>query len=68
MVELGFHLVCEKSKGWRTMMIADGLKDCSSATGATGEPRILASGVDSSNGDEDGFFFLLSGLPLSHGL
>ena len=49
-------------------MIADGLKDCSSATGATGEPRILASGVDSSNGDEDGFFFLLCGLPLSHGL
>ena len=63
MVELGFHLRCEKSKGRQTMTIADGLKDCSFATGAAGEPRILADGVDSSNGDEDGFFFLLHGLP-----
>ena len=50
------------------MMIADNLKVCSSATGAAGEPRILADGVDSSDGDEDGFFFLLRGLPLSPNL
>ena len=47
------------------MTIADGLKDCSSAMGVAGEPRILVDGVDSSDGDEDGFFFLLHGLPLS---
>ena len=46
-------------------MITDGLKDCSSAAGAAGEPRILADGMDSSDGDKDGFFFLLRGLPLS---
>ena len=42
MVELGFHLGCEKSKGRRTMMIIDSLKGCSSAVGVAGEPRILA--------------------------
>jgi len=60
MVELGFHLVCEKSKGRRTMMITDGLKDCSSTTGVAREPRILA--------DDNCSFFLLHGLPLSLGL
>ena len=65
MVELGFHLGCEKSKGRKMMTIADGLKDCSSTAGVAGEPRILVSSVDSSDGDEDGFFFLLHGLPLS---
>ena len=62
MVELGFHLGCEKSKGRRMMMIVDSLKDCSSAAGAAEEPRILAGGVDSSDGDKDDFF-LLHGLP-----
>ena len=41
MVEFGFHLGCEKSKGRRTMMIVDGLKDCSSIAGIAGEPRIM---------------------------
>ena len=63
MVELGFHLGCEKSKGRRTMMITDGLKDCSSAASVAEEPRILADGMDSSDGDEDNFFLLLCGLP-----
>ena len=63
MVEFGFHLGCEKSKGRRTMTIADGLKDFSSAVGVAKEPRILANGLDSSDGDKDGFFFLLHGLP-----
>ena len=63
MVELGFHLGFDKSKGRRTITIAYGLKDCSSAAGAAEEPRILAGGVDSLDGDEDDFFFLLHGLP-----
>ena len=42
MVELGFHLGCEKSKGRRMMTITDGLKDYSSAVGIAREPRILA--------------------------
>jgi len=41
MVELGFHLGCEKLKGRRTMMIADGLKDYSSTADIAREPRIL---------------------------
>ena len=63
MVEFGFHLGCEKSKGRRTMMIADGLKDNSSTASVAEEPRILADGMDSSDGDEDNFFLLLCGLP-----
>ena len=47
------------------MTIADGLKECSSTAGVAGEPRILAGSMDSSDGDEDGFFLLLRGLPLS---
>ena len=65
MVELGFRLRCQKSKERKMMTIADGLKDYSSTIGVAGEPRILVDGVDSSDGDEDGFFFLLHGLPLS---
>ena len=42
MVELGFHLGCEKSKGRRMMMIVDGLKGCSSVVGIVGELMILA--------------------------
>jgi hypothetical protein len=64
MMRIGFHLGCEKTEGRRTMAVADGLKDCSLATGAVGEPRSWLAIVISPYGG-DGGFFLLHGLPLS---
>jgi hypothetical protein len=64
MMRIGFHLGCEKTEGRRTMAVTNGLKDCSLATGAAGEPRSWPAAVISPDGDDGGFFFLICGLPM----
>jgi hypothetical protein len=50
--------------GRRAVKVVDGLKNCSSAAGATEGPRIWPAATAPPTGDEDGFFYL-QGLPLS---